>query len=78
MRRTQVQPEDDLYELVRQEAFQQGVSISELVRRILKRHLCGGGAAETGRTLGFVGMASSRQGRLEPVSERHDEALWED
>jgi predicted DNA-binding ribbon-helix-helix protein len=78
MRRTQVQIEDDLYQALRQEAFQRGISISELVRRVLKRHLWGGVAASRGRTFSFVGMARSQQGRLAPVSERHDEALWDE
>jgi predicted DNA-binding ribbon-helix-helix protein len=76
MKRTQLQLEDDLYQLLRQEAFQQGVSVSELVRRILRRHLGVGEGAGAVPSLSFVGIAASDQGRLAPVSERHDEALW--
>jgi len=75
MKRTQVQLEEELYELLRQEAFERGVSISELVRSILRQHRMAGG--EPQGSLGFVGMGESEQGSLAPVSERHDEALEE-
>ncbi len=75
MKRTQVQLEEELYELLRREAFERGVSISELVRSILRQHLMAGGKPQG--SLGFVGMGESEQGSLAPVSERHDEALEE-
>ncbi len=77
MHRLQVQLEEEVYQLLRQEAFVRGVSISELVRRIVRRYLEAGGGEASGVSLSFVGMGESTQGRLAPVSERHDEALWE-
>ncbi len=77
MHRLQVHLEEEVYQLLRQEAFARGVSISELVRRIVRRHLEAGGEEASGISLSFVGMGESVQGRLAPVSERHDEALWE-
>ncbi len=78
MKRTQLQLEEELYQRLRQEAFQEGISLSELVRRILRRHVGLAERAGVVPSLGFVAMAESDQGRLAPVSERHDEALWED
>ncbi len=77
MRRTQVQLDNDIYELLRQEAFNEGVSISELVRRIIRRYMEAGDRTAQAASLSFVGMGESVQGDLAPVSERHDEALWD-
>lgn len=76
MKRTQIQlEEEEVYELLRQEALERGVSISELVRSLLRQHRM---AEERPRfPLGFVGMGKSEQGSFTPVSERHDEALEE-
>ena len=71
LKRTQVQLEEELYELLRQEAFERGMPISELVRSILRQHLVAGGKPQG--SLGFVGMGESEQGSLAPISERHDE-----
>mgnify|MGYP000008794330 CR=1 FL=1 len=77
MRRTQLQLDDDIYELLRQEAFNEGVSISELVRRIIRRHIEAGDRIAQAESLSFVSIGESVQGDLAPVSERHDEALWD-
>lgn len=77
MRRTQLQLDDDIYDLLRQEAFNEGISISELVRRIIRRHMEAGDRVAQAQSLSFVGMGESDQGDLAPVSERHDEALWD-
>ena len=39
MRRTQIQLDEATYELLRRRAFEQGVSISALVREALREHL---------------------------------------
>jgi predicted CopG family antitoxin len=77
VRRTQLQLDDDIYELLRQEAFNEGVSISELVRRIIRRHIEAGDRIAQAESLSFVSIGESVQGDLAPVSERHDEALWD-
>jgi hypothetical protein len=72
-----VQLDNDIYELLRQEAFNEGVSVSELVRRIIRRYIEAGDRTAQVESLSFVGIGESVQGDLAPVSERHDEALWD-
>ena len=77
MKRTQIQLDERTYEALRRRAFQKGCSMSALVRGLLAHSL------KTGKTktrpsieeFAFIGAGRSRQGRLSPVSERHDEAL---
>ena len=79
MRRTQIQLDEGTYEALRRKAFERGCSISSYVREVLTYSL-GTGAVKQKRTLRefrFIGAGKSRQGRLAPVSERHDEALAE-
>ncbi len=84
MRRTQIQLDDRTYEVLRRRAFERGCSISSYVREVLADSL---GSAEGEQKpsiedFSFIGAGRSRQGRLSPVSERHDEALaqapWKD
>jgi hypothetical protein len=80
VKRTQIQLDEGTYEVLRRKAFERGCSISSFVREILAYSL-GTGAAKQKRTLQefrFIGIGTSRQGRLAPVSERHDEALAEE
>ena len=78
MIRTLVQLDEETYRKLRQRAFRQERSISSLVREMVARGLEGEGAR---KRLAHVGQFSSvragrtKQGRLSPVSERHDEAL---
>ncbi len=77
MKRTQIQLDEGTYEALRRKAFEKGCSISSYVREVLARSL-GTGAAKRPRRLQdfrFIGVGQSRQGRLGPVSERHDDAL---
>jgi plasmid stability protein len=79
MRRTQIQLDERTYETLRRRAFEKGCSVSSYVREVLAYAL-GTAKAKRRLTIGdfkFVGVASSRQGRLAPVSQRHDEALAE-
>ena len=79
MRRTQVLLDEKTYEALRRQAFQQRCSLSSLIRRLVARSLNAATAprAKTIRDFRFVGAGRSRQARLAPVSERHDEALAE-
>lgn len=77
MRRTLVQLDEDTYRKLRQKAFRQERSISSLVRAMVVQGLEGEARTKPKRVGQFlsVGVGRSRQGRLSPVSERHDEAL---
>jgi hypothetical protein len=78
MRRTLVQLDETTYNRLRQQAFRQARSISSLVREMVARGL----EADTVRKrrtrisqFSSVGAGRSKQGRLSPLSEKHDEAL---
>jgi len=78
MRRTLVQFDEGTYRKLRQEAFQQERSISSLVREMVVQALEGGAKRlKPTRVSQFlsVGAGRSKQGRLSPISERHDKAL---
>ncbi|MBI3455483.1 MAG: ribbon-helix-helix protein, CopG family [Candidatus Rokubacteria bacterium] len=79
MRRTQIQLDEQSYETLRRRAFERGCSISALVRELLAQSLGGQTPRRrlTVKDFPFVGAGRSRQGRLSPVSERHDEAFAE-
>jgi hypothetical protein len=79
MKRTQIQLDEGTYEALRRKAFEKGCSISSYVREVLSYSL-GTGTARRRRRLQdfrFIGVGKSRQGKLGPVSERHDDALAE-
>ncbi len=76
MRRTQVQLEEHIYRLARQKAYENGVSLSAVVREALAQYVI----VEQQKPLtlddfGFVGIGRSKDDDLSPVSENHDEAL---
>ena len=77
MGRIQIRIDERTYLALRRRAFERGSSISSLVREILGYSL--GTLKPKRRTsikdFSFIGAGRSRQGRLSPVSERHDEAL---
>jgi hypothetical protein len=79
VKRTRIQIDEETYEIPRRRAFEKGCSISSIVRDLLAQSLR---ARKPGRKLAikdftFIAAGRSRQGRLAPVSERHDEALAE-
>ena len=79
MKRTQLQVDEATYEALRAAAFDRGVSMAAVVRESLRQYL----AIDTEPVwnlddLTFVGSGRSSRSGLEPVSERHDEALAED
>ena len=78
MRRTLVQLDEETYRELRQRAFRQERSISSLVREMVIKGLDGGGSRQRRRRteqFASVGAGRSKQGRLSPVSEKHDAAL---
>jgi hypothetical protein len=77
MKRIQIQLDESTYEALRRRAFQEKRSLSSLIRKLLAEALDTGGPARRRSLKEFasVGAGRSRQGRLSPVSERHDEAL---
>ena len=76
MRRTQVQLDEYIYKLARQKAYEDGVSLSAVVREALELYVTGLQQQPlTLEDLGFVGIGSSDDDDLSPVSENHDEAL---
>ena len=79
MKRTQLQLDEATYEAVRSTAFDRGVSMAAVVRESLRQYLAIDSAPVWKLDdLTFVGSGRSSRTGLEPVSERHDEALAED
>lgn len=73
-----MQFDDDTHRKLRQRAFREERSISALVRELVAQGLEGGVARERRTRVGqflSVRAGRSKQGRLSPVSEKHDEAL---
>jgi hypothetical protein len=82
MRRTQVLLDEVTYQAVKREAQARDISMSELLRQVLRQQL-GPKLKERRdvRDLAFVSLGRSNQlpgDRSYPISERHDEALVED
>lgn len=78
MRRALVQFDEETYRKLRQYAFRHERSISAVVREMVARGLEGNaGRQRPTRVSQFASVRTgrSKQGRLSPVSERHDEAL---
>ncbi len=77
--RAQVQLDEVTYAAVRRKAHAERRSISSVVRDALREEL-GRRKGKKRLTLAsfpFIGAGNTRQGKLSPVSERHDEALAE-
>lgn len=79
MKRTQLQLDEPTYESLRRRAFQRGISMAALIRELLQEKL---GTTPSRRLsledFPFIGSGRSEPGNLDPISERHDEALAED
>lgn len=78
MKRTLVQFDEETYRQLRQRAFRQERSISALVRELVSKGLEGDAGRDRPTRVGqfsSVRAGRSPQGRLSPVSEKHDEAL---
>jgi hypothetical protein len=79
MKRTLIQFDEDTYNKLRHRAFEQKRSISSVARELVAKGLQTSKRKKRTRIeqFSFIGSGSSKQGRLAPVSERHDEALAE-
>ena len=78
MKRTQLQLSDQAYQLLRQKAFQRGISMAALIREALAEFLEERHSADVQiEDFNFIGAARSEQPESEPVSEFHDKALAE-
>ena len=79
MKRTQLQLDEPTYQLLRTRAFEEGTSMAALIRQILHQHL-GVALARPRRAEDFRFIASGRSdvSDIDPISERHDEALAQD
>ena len=79
MKRTLIQFDEDTYDKLRNQAFSRKQSISSVVRELVSKGLGSEKRKKYARIedFSFIGGGSSDQGRLSPVSERHDEALAE-
>jgi hypothetical protein len=78
MKRTLVQFDEETYRKLRQRAFRQERSISAVVREMVAMGLEGKAVREKPTRLSqfsSIGAGRSKQGRLSPVSAKHDRAL---
>jgi len=77
MKRTLIQFDEETYEALRRRAYEEGRSVSSLTRELVAKGLAPKKVRKLTRAsqFSFVGAGRSNQGRLAPVSERHDEAL---
>ena len=78
MKRVQVQLDEPTYERLRRRAFEQGISMAALVRQVLGVYLKTAPPPRRLEDFKFIGSGYSGQSSIEPISERHDEALSED
>lgn len=77
MKRTLIQFDEDTYNKLRRRAFEQGRSMSSVVRELVGKGLEPGKRKKPTRLNQFLSVRAgqSKQGRLSPVSEKHDQAL---
>ena len=79
MKRTLIQFDEETYNKLRHRAYEERRSISSVARELISKGLQPPKKNKLTRVEQFrsVGAWRSKQGRLAPVSERHDEALAE-
>lgn len=78
MRRTQISLDEVTYQALKREAHQRSVSMSEIVRELIQGHLCDRPRRELRlEDFTFIGSGANDRPDLEPLSERHDDALNE-
>jgi len=78
MRRTQIQLEENVFEALRAQAFQEKCSLASLIRATLRQsfpHAEEKHIAHSVQSFSFMGKGKSAQ---KSVSKRHDKALWEE
>ena len=79
MKRTQLQLDDKIYELLRRKAFDENISMAALVRRAFESYQTERRIERPGiEAFTFIGSGHSKPDKNGPVSERHDDALAED
>jgi len=77
VKRTQIQLDEQTYRRLRDDAHAQHTSIAALVREALRDRLSVHTKKRRLQDFSFIGSGRSQQGDLQPISERHDEALTE-
>jgi len=79
MKRAQIQLEEETFEVLRQRAFQEKKSIAGVIRELIHKeiNLPARQKPLSIKDFRFIAAGKSVQGSLEPVSERHDQALEE-
>ena len=79
MKRTQLQLADATYQQLRQKAFEDGVPMARVIRDALATYLAGEPRQPASiERFSFIASGQSSPSGLDPISERHDEALAED
>ena len=79
MKRTQLQLDEDTYQLLRAKAIEQGLTVAAMIREILDQHLKASKRPTPRlKDFTFIGAGTSASSDLDPISERHDEALAQD
>ncbi len=78
MKRTQVQLDEATYQVLRDKAAERQISLSALIREIVQAQLAGTPEPRRAEDFRFIGAGRSQPSTLDPMSERHDEALSED
>ena len=79
MKRTQLQLDEPTHHLLWKRAFDQGVFLPALIRQVLHAYLTASPPTINQlKDFTFIGSGRSQPSRIEPISERHDEALVED
>ena len=78
MKRVSIGLDNDLYEILRDQAFREKKSIARVIREIVKKDISQSDRRPSSsiKDFTFIGVGRSKQGPFKPVSERHDEALW--
>jgi predicted CopG family antitoxin len=79
MKRTQIQLDEEVYEVLRRRAFREKKSIAGVIREIIRKEIISSDRSRFSsiKDFKFIASGQSKQGTLKPVSERHDEALKE-
>ncbi len=79
MRRTQVQFDEVTYQALKREASTRGISMSEVLRALVRDHVCELPQRRACyEDFTFIASGVSDRPDLEPLSERHDDALADD
>ena len=79
MKRTQLQLDEDTYQLLRTKAFEQGITMAAMIREILHQFVSAPNKPTPRlKDFTFIGSGSAAPSNLDPISERHDEALDQD